>query len=484
MGIRLIAGRTLLIVAGLAVAWILVATGLVPAFPAYISVNDPLPEKFSPVHFQTSEEPFIGIAISGGGSRAAAFGAAVLQELDQIGLLEHVDVLSTVSGGGLPGAYFAIHGKSIRSEQDWDSFHEQMRKPFRTKLFLRALRPDKLLLQGFTHFDRSDVMAEVLDDELFDSATFARIGGGEPRRPRFIPNATWLDQTEPKAFPFTAEMFGRFSESRLDNYPIARAVTASAAFPGVFNTVTLTDHRGAVRDPRLGKRYHHFIDGGASDNLGVDTLFAEARRLRGGSAASKFACLVVLVDAYPRDLTASPTVLKADYRGSLLDYVVDSNFMDAFDALLIRRRESALRELGFRLVLFGPRSFDHDQDPAWPSTSIDMSKFFHVEDGHLTRAYYPYERVVGATPIGRGAVAAGFPNATCLVWHIAMSEVASFAPDMKSKDATPTSGRRGPTTRDPVAVFRNRLAHLAGQVKTDFDLVGPPGCMPRQLSRF
>jgi hypothetical protein len=113
-----------------------------------------------------------------------------------------------------------------------------------------------------------------------------------------------------------------------------------------------------------------------------------------------------------------------------------------------------------------------------------MKRLFHVEDGHLTRAYYPYERVVGAAPIGRGVVAAGLPNATCMVWHIAMSEVASFSPDMNSGDATPARGNRGPTTRDPVAVYRNRLAHLAGQVKTDFDLVGPPGCDAKTTQSF
>jgi NTE family protein len=45
-----------------------------------------------------TESVFIGVAISGGGSRAANFSAAVLIELDAIGLLAHVDAISSVSG--------------------------------------------------------------------------------------------------------------------------------------------------------------------------------------------------------------------------------------------------------------------------------------------------------------------------------------------------------------------------------------------------
>ena len=52
-----------------------------------------------------SQDYFIGLALSGGGSRAANFGSAVLWELDRLGILQHVQYISTVSGGSLAGAY-------------------------------------------------------------------------------------------------------------------------------------------------------------------------------------------------------------------------------------------------------------------------------------------------------------------------------------------------------------------------------------------
>ncbi len=45
----------------------------------------------------------VGLALSGGGVRSAAFGLGALQALDQAGVLDRVDYLSTVSGGGYIG---------------------------------------------------------------------------------------------------------------------------------------------------------------------------------------------------------------------------------------------------------------------------------------------------------------------------------------------------------------------------------------------
>ena len=49
----------------------------------------------------------IGLALSGGGSRAMAFHLGCLRALNDLGLLERVGVLSTISGGSLIGAYYA-----------------------------------------------------------------------------------------------------------------------------------------------------------------------------------------------------------------------------------------------------------------------------------------------------------------------------------------------------------------------------------------
>lgn len=55
------------------------------------------------------DDPLFGVALSGGGVRSATLSAGFLDVLQKIGLLQHVDYLSTVSGGGFLGGY--VHEK-------------------------------------------------------------------------------------------------------------------------------------------------------------------------------------------------------------------------------------------------------------------------------------------------------------------------------------------------------------------------------------
>src|ERR1051325_5789166 len=57
---------------------------------------------------EKADKRFIGLALSGGGSRAANLSIAVMLELQRLGLLEHVDVISGVSGGALTAAYYGL----------------------------------------------------------------------------------------------------------------------------------------------------------------------------------------------------------------------------------------------------------------------------------------------------------------------------------------------------------------------------------------
>ncbi|TAV19060.1 patatin-like phospholipase domain-containing protein [Rhizobium ruizarguesonis] len=56
----------------------------------------------------TTENGLIGLALSGGGLRSAAFCLGVLQGMQTMGFIRHVDYLSTVSGGGYLGSTLTI----------------------------------------------------------------------------------------------------------------------------------------------------------------------------------------------------------------------------------------------------------------------------------------------------------------------------------------------------------------------------------------
>ena len=49
-----------------------------------------------------------GLALSGGGIRSATFNLGLLQSLDQLGVLKHLDYLATVSGGGYVGGFWTV----------------------------------------------------------------------------------------------------------------------------------------------------------------------------------------------------------------------------------------------------------------------------------------------------------------------------------------------------------------------------------------
>ena len=53
--------------------------------------------------------PDIGLALSGGGIRSAAFSLGVMKGLHEVGVLDRIGYLSTVSGGGFTGGWYVSH---------------------------------------------------------------------------------------------------------------------------------------------------------------------------------------------------------------------------------------------------------------------------------------------------------------------------------------------------------------------------------------
>jgi NTE family protein len=88
----------------------------------------------------------LGLALSGGGFRAAAFHLGVLKRLREVKLLENVKVLSTVSGGSITGASWLYDRSKTNDHKDcdaaWSEFEESfikwMHKGVRNRIFWRA----------------------------------------------------------------------------------------------------------------------------------------------------------------------------------------------------------------------------------------------------------------------------------------------------------------------------------------------------------
>ena len=91
----------------------------------------------------------LGLALSGGGSRAMAFHRGTLQALEELGLLPSLDVVSTVSGGSIFGAAWLA---SRKRDEDTSLFLNYMKAQLETGFIRRSirLRAAKMLLPGIT----------------------------------------------------------------------------------------------------------------------------------------------------------------------------------------------------------------------------------------------------------------------------------------------------------------------------------------------
>jgi predicted acylesterase/phospholipase RssA len=274
---------------------------------------------------QNSLSPFIGIALSGGGSRAANFGAATLLELDKLGLIEHVSAISSVSGGSIPAGYFALfHHDPLR----WNSVvvREKMAIPIEFFILLNIYNPLKVGRYWFGSYSRTDMLTQALNEKIFD---FKRYRDVDPQlRDALLINATDAGAASDR-FTFTKETMRAFGSS-LDSFYIARAVTASGAFPGGFSAVPIRDYE------QKGEFYRHYFDGGVHDNLGIEALadayaaVAHADMDRGERPRD---CLFFIVDSevHGKDPRRSsvPNTLRDTRHG--LDYLVDTNAFTVLD---------------------------------------------------------------------------------------------------------------------------------------------------------
>lgn len=302
--------------------------------------NEPLPPETSPpdtaaswklTELERRDSRFVGLAISGGGSRAANFGAAVMLELQRRGLLEQVDVISGVSGGTLPAVYYGLGEKAGPFTEE--AVRKAFGYDFQGSWIRRWFLPQNFFRYWFTDFTKSDIMVQVFNNRLYHHATFADLR----RHPKILLNATIRNDST--RFTFTDDRFEAL-RSNLARYQVANAVNASSAFPGAFDDVTLQKY---VEPPQ----YFHLFDGGPIDNLGVQALMEYLNRALAGTSLDRLfpdGCLIFVVDATPGSLNEDLGRRQSSREG--IDYFINTNAFDAVDTMLRESRRMLLSLMG------------------------------------------------------------------------------------------------------------------------------------------
>ena len=225
----------------------------------------------------------LGLALSGGGSRAAAFHCGTISALSELHLIDKIDVVSTVSGGSLFGAAWMaakVGGQSVR--EFTDSIQEELSCGFIAK----SLRPSLLLaLIPKVPYSRTHLLADTFDRVLLHGLTLGRL----PERPVLCINTTVLNNGQ--VAKFSRDGFSawgitvpRAKPSHVvpwSNFPLAHAVAASAAFPIGLPPLTLRlrdfPPGTQFRNSLTGAEKIYLTDGGVLENLGIQTLLKSRR---------------------------------------------------------------------------------------------------------------------------------------------------------------------------------------------------------------
>lgn len=268
--------------------------------------SDPPSMGLWPDHLEQDDSTLMLVAISGGGSRAAAVGWKALEELRRIpyrftnaqgqavnsNLAAEIDLIAGISGGSFAATAWCLSNGDMT----------QFRKRFVERDIQRVLAWNLLTAKGwlalFSHrYARINIAAELYDQEVFDGKTFADL----PARPLLRLHATNLALGQ--RFTFTRETFARLG-SDLNSYPLGYACAASSAFPILLTPLTLRNYpppldylqdrnyitkkdnsRADLNEDLTAKawdyyndkknEYVHLADGGLVDNQGLQSILDE-----------------------------------------------------------------------------------------------------------------------------------------------------------------------------------------------------------------
>jgi len=242
----------------------------------------------------------LGLALSGGGFRAAAFHLGTLRKLKALGILDKVEVLSTISGGSITGALYALH------KDNFTEFERILRSGLKKSmlktswLLVGLVGPILLVLPfslaiwawwalifyipiillffkyQFNILPLSKLIEKRYGDTFYGKSELQDL----PEKPRLAINSTNVETGRP--FTFSREkMSDSFYEYPEDGrkkilfehekFPVSRAVMASTCVPFAFTPV------------KIGKQYFEdekdfkkvdptLIDGGVYDNQGIHKL--------------------------------------------------------------------------------------------------------------------------------------------------------------------------------------------------------------------
>ncbi len=253
--------------------------------PAYDSLAHPVrsipgdPDTDSP-------EPGIALCLSGGGFRAMLFHTGALWRLNELGYLNKLARVSSVSGGSIAAGVLALAWKDLAFDDAGvgQKFPELVADKL-IEVTDHTLDVESVLVgMALPGQSISERVAHAYRKLMFGDASLQDL----PTAPVFVINSTSLQTGV--LFRFSRAYMADYQVGRVDNpdFPLAKAVAASSAFPPVLSPSIhdVSDYEfvaGSGEDPGLAVEPYTtrlvLSDGGVYDNLGLETAWKRCQTI-------------------------------------------------------------------------------------------------------------------------------------------------------------------------------------------------------------
>lgn len=211
----------------------------------------------------------IGLALSGGGHRAAIFHLGVLSYLADNDLLENINHLSTVSGGSvLMGLVYKLNDYKFPTNNEYlDNVLPEIKKYFTEKSLSKSLFNN--IFSNLRFIDRHSILSSELQNTWGIDKNIQTIDD----KPIWTINTTVLENG--KSWRIQKNEMGNYRLGSIPNpnISLADAIAASAGFPVGIGPMKLDVSKYNFKPKGLdSSKPIHLYDGGLYDNLGLEVF--------------------------------------------------------------------------------------------------------------------------------------------------------------------------------------------------------------------
>ena len=257
--------------------------------------------------------------------------------------MEKVDVVSTVSGGSLLGAYYLLKiERALRTKSDkqtradlFVSIEKKFRSAVQKNMRMRSLifspfhHPLMFIRALFPRYSRTDIIQKEYDQFLYDNSLMDDL----PTLPKLVVNCTDLHSGD--RVGFSVKSYSKHNEQKPVNknkMKLSKVAAASAAVPGLFVPVIIQ-----------GKK---MVDGGVVDNQGLTPLLVVDE----GNSEDNLCDIVICSDSSgqlePQDSTSNRAVKVLLRTSSLMMNQIRKILVDLLNAKKNDKEEN-LKEFAF-----------------------------------------------------------------------------------------------------------------------------------------